>query len=130
MPYCPECRRKYREGFSICADCGCELAQHLEAESGNEFPERQTDTPHEEWVPLARLQSRHYAEMVKEGLKAKGIPAAILNRGGYIGDFGLQQFTSGDYLLMVPREFVVDADKEAETILGDVWEESKVYDIE
>ncbi len=25
MPWCPKCRSEYREGFSICADCGVEL---------------------------------------------------------------------------------------------------------
>ena len=25
MPWCPKCRSEYREGFSICADCGSEL---------------------------------------------------------------------------------------------------------
>ncbi|MBO4980684.1 MAG: hypothetical protein J6C84_02150 [Lachnospiraceae bacterium] len=25
MPWCPKCKNEYREGFTVCADCGCEL---------------------------------------------------------------------------------------------------------
>lgn len=25
MPWCPRCKSEYREGFTVCADCGCEL---------------------------------------------------------------------------------------------------------
>lgn len=56
MPWCPKCRSEYREGFSICADCGSQLVDdeqfaRLEAEqtaanravyeagSGEEFEE-------------------------------------------------------------------------------------------
>lgn len=27
MPWCPKCKSEYREGFTVCADCGCELVQ-------------------------------------------------------------------------------------------------------
>lgn len=27
MPWCPRCKSEYREGFTICADCGCELVE-------------------------------------------------------------------------------------------------------
>ena len=25
MPWCPKCKSEYREGFTVCADCGTEL---------------------------------------------------------------------------------------------------------
>ncbi len=25
MPWCPQCKNEYREGITVCADCGCEL---------------------------------------------------------------------------------------------------------
>ena len=25
MPWCPRCKSEYREGFTVCADCGCQL---------------------------------------------------------------------------------------------------------
>lgn len=27
MPWCPKCKSEYREGFTVCADCGCELVE-------------------------------------------------------------------------------------------------------
>jgi flagellar biosynthesis GTPase FlhF len=29
MPWCPKCRNEYREGFTVCADCGVELVNEL-----------------------------------------------------------------------------------------------------
>ena len=29
MPWCPKCRNEYREGFTVCADCGVELVDRL-----------------------------------------------------------------------------------------------------
>ncbi len=29
--YCPQCAAEYREGFAVCADCGCELVQQKPA---------------------------------------------------------------------------------------------------
>lgn len=39
MPWCPKCKSEYREGFSICADCGSELVdqeQFARLEAGRE----------------------------------------------------------------------------------------------
>lgn len=27
MPWCPKCKSEYRQGFTVCADCGCELVE-------------------------------------------------------------------------------------------------------
>ena len=27
MPWCPKCKSEYREGFTVCADCGCQLVE-------------------------------------------------------------------------------------------------------
>lgn len=29
MPWCPKCKDEYREGITVCADCGCELVDDL-----------------------------------------------------------------------------------------------------
>ena len=32
MPFCPTCRFEYREGFTHCPDCGCDLVETLAVE--------------------------------------------------------------------------------------------------
>lgn len=32
MPWCPQCKNEYREGITVCADCGCELIPDEEPE--------------------------------------------------------------------------------------------------
>ena len=32
MAWCPECKCEYVEGIKKCADCGCELVDHLPEE--------------------------------------------------------------------------------------------------
>ncbi len=29
MPWCPNCRNEYKAGYTVCADCGCELVENL-----------------------------------------------------------------------------------------------------
>lgn len=29
MPWCPKCRNEYKAGYTVCADCGCELVEEL-----------------------------------------------------------------------------------------------------
>ena len=31
MSWCPKCKYEYREGFTTCRDCGCELVEVLES---------------------------------------------------------------------------------------------------
>ena len=60
MPWCPKCKTEYREGFTVCADCGSELvaeepgdffsAEKLEKESREDTwePEWDGDVPTDE----------------------------------------------------------------------------------
>ena len=32
MPWCPKCKTEYREGFTVCADCGSELVKEQPVE--------------------------------------------------------------------------------------------------
>lgn len=32
--YCPKCKTEYREGYTHCTDCGCDLTDTLEHNSG------------------------------------------------------------------------------------------------
>lgn len=37
--FCPVCRSEYRQGFTICNDCGVELVDEIPPEQGKEFIE-------------------------------------------------------------------------------------------
>lgn len=32
MPWCPKCKSEYREGYTVCADCGCSLVEENQIE--------------------------------------------------------------------------------------------------
>lgn len=36
MPWCPKCKSEYRDGFTVCADCGSELVDELPPEEWQE----------------------------------------------------------------------------------------------
>jgi len=39
MPWCPKCRNEYYKGFTVCADCGCELVDELPTEEEQSMEE-------------------------------------------------------------------------------------------
>lgn len=41
--FCPECRTEYREGFTVCADCGTALVPELPPEPPAEIPSEGAD---------------------------------------------------------------------------------------
>lgn len=36
MPWCPNCKNEYKEGYTVCADCGATLVDHLEDDNREE----------------------------------------------------------------------------------------------
>jgi len=132
MPFCPECRYEYRENVATCPDCGATLVASLPVGAEEKSGPFDRDKAREDWVEIGNLPSWELSEMVLQGLRAKGIPAVVLSRAGYIGQFGLGDFatlrSAGEYSLRVPNEYAADADKEAELILGDLWEDARASD--
>jgi len=127
MPFCPKCKYEYKTGSDVCPDCNTALVDSLAKDDSQET--------HQDWIPLARLTSSQYAEMVMEALRAKDIPAVIHSDAGHFGQTGQMGTSSfrpmgGAYTLMIPRDHIVEADREAATILGDVWEKSRLCDLD
>ncbi len=46
MPWCPNCKEEYREGFTVCVDCGAELVEELPTEEEKPIPFFQTEYKH------------------------------------------------------------------------------------
>ncbi|MFH2035482.1 MAG: zinc ribbon domain-containing protein [Candidatus Zixiibacteriota bacterium] len=129
MPFCPKCRAEYREGFTFCSDCDEELIDELVPED-NEFLEEEM----KDWVALVRLTSPQYAEMIEEVFEQKDIPIVILSGAGHFGrldQMGTSSFrpVDGAYSIMVPKEYLIEADKEGEIVLGELWVQSRLVDI-
>lgn len=127
MPFCPNCEYEYSPGIDVCPDCGARLVDQLPEE---EWMTRE-QLENGKWTAIARLKSPQYAEMVLEALREKSIPAVILSTTGYFGRAGQMGVSSylpiaGSYAVMVPLDYVEDADMEGETILGDEWLASRV----
>lgn len=131
MPYCPQCRYEYEIGIGKCPDCGVPLVDRLPEES----PKTEHEHRYKDWIPLANLTSQQVAEMVLEGLRAKDIPAVIYSGVGYFGQAGamgssLYTPVGGAYTLLVPQEYIEDADEEGLLILGEDWDRAKIIDTE
>jgi hypothetical protein len=129
MPFCPKCGTEYTEGTKYCSDCEVKLVDQPPAVPADE------ETEYEDWVKLARLTSPEYASMLEEELRAKDIPVIIRPEVGHFGNIGTLGPSSfvpvgGGYLVLVPEEFVERVDLEATALLGDVWKEAKLVDIE
>lgn len=122
--FCPKCRYEYIEGTEVCPDCGEKLVEELPPRKevgGPDDPARFDD-----WIEIGRLTSQQYADMALESLRVKGIPAVILSGAGYFGQTGQMGISSylpagGAYTLVVPEEYVRDANLEMESVLGDEW---------
>jgi len=130
MLYCPKCRAEYTDVATECADCNMPLVAERPEEVEGDEEENRID-----WVQIARLTSREYAEMLIETLRSKDIPAVILSGAGYFGHIGAMGATAvypagGGCSIAVPQENVAEADAEGAAIFGEAWDKARLIDIE
>ena len=62
MPWCPKCETEYREGISVCADCGSALVDSLSAAEEISVPE----TPEEMMRNMSQEDARIFLEETKK----------------------------------------------------------------
>jgi len=84
MPYCPKCHTEYREGFTKCADCGCDL--EMGSEPQDTANDHTPDTDGVELVFLTSVDSIGAAPVVESLLRQNGIPYVTRDReaGDYL----------------------------------------------
>lgn len=132
MPFCPNCRYEYDAGVTECPDCEEELVPSL--------PEPDDETidlegKYDDWVELARLTSQPSVAMLIEALHDSEIPAVVLSGAGHFGQTGQMGSSSfrpvgGAYTILVPEDFVQEADQEATAILGEEYEKCRLIEID
>ncbi len=105
--FCPECRTEYREGFTVCADCGIALVPELPPEPPAEIPPEGAD-----FEEVLRFMDEGIVAIVKSVLDEEGIDY-------YIAGFSIPK--GPDQRLMVrkdqaerAREILEDLDTDEE----------------
>ena len=126
--YCPNCGLEYDDGEDHCHDCGEDLVSDKPESTEAE------EAIYKDWVEIARLTSLQSAEMLLEVLRNKDIPSVLRSGAGYFGQTGQMgpssyQPVGGAFTLLVPQDFVADADREGTAILGEEWTNAKLVDI-
>lgn len=73
MPFCPTCRFEYREGFTHCPDCGCDLVETLAVEERAKDEEIHA-CEYQDFVWLANVEDGPLGEGAISVLRAYEIP--------------------------------------------------------
>lgn len=79
MPWCPNCKSEYREGFDKCNDCGEKLVDEIKED--NEIKERIDDKV----ALLMNVRDHREADIIESLLKEEGI--LLFQRHKAIGDY-------------------------------------------
>jgi hypothetical protein len=81
--WCPECRIEYRDGFTVCADCGTALVDELAPPVDKHKVEHKLTgpfSPDDDLVHVATTNASD-AELIAGQLRGAGIPAAVFGVG-------------------------------------------------
>ncbi len=130
MPFCPKCKYEYNPEVTKCPDCDEYLVNVLSVEED----ETEEDINFDEWVHIAQLNSPHSASLVIEVLTSKEIPAVAMSHTGHFGQIGAMGPSTflpmgGAITIVVPEKYIVDANFEAEIVLGEEWAQGRLIEV-
>ncbi len=81
MPFCPECREEYREGFARCADCGVPLVERLAPLPPEELPlPEKGKGSFGGWDQVAETSQLFAAELMALRLREAGFEAQVVDQ--------------------------------------------------
>jgi hypothetical protein len=75
MPWCPKCKIEYREEFTNCGECGCELVKDLASADGPVMGENDMA------VYFMSVASDSEAKVIESKLTAFGVPSFKESKG-------------------------------------------------
>ena len=99
MSWCPKCKYEYREGFTTCSDCGCDLVEVLE--SAKDENKEKTENYTEAF--LISVNQDFDARLIESKLTAFDIPSLRKTMGldgiyGFPGIAGIDIYVPSDLL--------------------------------
>ncbi len=119
MPWCPSCKNEYREGITVCADCGVDLVDELPEDDDSE-----SIGPRPKVLLLANEKS--IAEKVVKYLRLNGIYSAAIGEGVIDAE---SETTETDVEEAEVTEAAVESDGKAYAVIVADIEEESVYDV-
>lgn len=147
MPFCPDCRSEYREGFRRCSDCGAELVRELPDKPGTslgKLPDNIDELVALDvmeglgWpmlgegrpVPPAEFPGKYYDRSLPrmvERLEKLGIPALLLLEGSSFDGVRVFGVTLEAENLYIPESLVPELDALLEEVPPTVDKGRKRY---
>lgn len=110
MAFCPVCKSELDNDSNCCKVCGFETNEDTKTK----------------WIFIGLIEDKMSADFAKETLYQYNIPVVIFSKSGFFGDAGLPlnpfyAYSSGQYEVSVPDDFVEEANDILMITLGDKW---------
>ena len=118
MGFCPKCKYEYNPGVTVCPDCNEPLVDELPTKATTAAVQ-----PDDSWVGVCRVIGGSGASIAKGALDSNNIPSIVMSSqfsafGGSLLPYASPKLGHGD-IVMVPREFVQEAELILEAVLGE-----------
>ncbi|MDH4157969.1 MAG: hypothetical protein OEW00_11915 [candidate division Zixibacteria bacterium] len=87
----------------------------------------EADVTEGEWMELGTIGDKLSADMAKEALTARGIPAVVFSQSGFFGDAGLSLYPffkskAPQFVMKVPAVYGEEAAEVLDMIIGNNWQ--------